>query len=475
MDRFLLTIILFLLSVTCLDAQTPLKKTRLSAYTQRSSFYDKISRTLKYGTRDSIALKYHGRNGSYFDTKRLEYFQVYILGSGAFVPAKFYPDIPSYNADLPPLPNTLFHDWNSVKYDTLLHFERDSLHKPLLLKATIVKRYNKQDELRSGIFLEKGTGRSTVCSLAYNAEGRLAKLTTMNNWQRSKWDTLSPQVFLYDSSGKLVMDTSGNKYSERNIYHYNSKGDIDTISKSYLIQGKLTTGQRHTFSYDTSRNITSYLYEVASNGGLKGYCAEYYIYLPGTNQLAEKHVYSDDWGTGLVLVELEQRVSNAEGTADTIFLMDHYYYSRCRVVQYDSLHNPISIAFLTAFNRSFPLRWSGEAYERFYYESIPETDSLETNYNLIEKPRQPTVAIEQLPNDFVVYPNPTNGMITVATPATGNLVLLNALGERIIQFDLKPGTQQLQLPASLSKGIYYALVVFHEGSESKSIKLFYKD
>lgn len=58
------------------------------------------------------------------------------------------------------------------------------------------------------------------------------------------------------------------------------------------------------------------------------------------------------------------------------------------------------------------------------------------------------------PTIVSIYPNPTNGMFNISSPKSGILTMYNMEGQQTGTYTINSGTTQLQLPSSLSAGIY---------------------
>jgi len=71
------------------------------------------------------------------------------------------------------------------------------------------------------------------------------------------------------------------------------------------------------------------------------------------------------------------------------------------------------------------------------------------------------------------YPNPTQGAIHLQSVREGILAIYNLQGQKLAQYHLEKGTQTIQLPRSLSAGIYYGRFMGVNGA-SESIKISYE-
>lgn len=88
-----------------------------------------------------------------------------------------------------------------------------------------------------------------------------------------------------------------------------------------------------------------------------------------------------------------------------------------------------------------------------------------------------TVSIPAGPDrleEFVLYPNPSNGAFTVEAPGEGKLVLFSMQGMRVAEYDMPKGKKVLSVPATLSAGIYMGQYTSSDGKASKTIRLVYQ-
>lgn len=85
------------------------------------------------------------------------------------------------------------------------------------------------------------------------------------------------------------------------------------------------------------------------------------------------------------------------------------------------------------------------------------SDIISTNSNIIEVTVQPSNINQELNDELLVYPNPTNGLLTIALPATldkGQLEISDISGRKIVSRKFE-GNQKLELDLSGYKnGIY---------------------
>jgi len=77
-------------------------------------------------------------------------------------------------------------------------------------------------------------------------------------------------------------------------------------------------------------------------------------------------------------------------------------------------------------------------------------------------------------NDYFapkVYPNPSNGNVHVEGKTSGKVRLYSSIGQNIMFFDFKKGTNSIDL-SSLPKGIYYANLITYSSNTTKKIVLY---
>jgi hypothetical protein len=82
--------------------------------------------------------------------------------------------------------------------------------------------------------------------------------------------------------------------------------------------------------------------------------------------------------------------------------------------------------------------------------------------------KEDPLSVQSLDNEsnFTVYPNPTNGTISLSTEATiENIRLFSANGELLIA---KPATSQLDL-TQLPNGVYYLIVQTNQGTATRKV------
>ncbi|MDX1445122.1 T9SS type A sorting domain-containing protein [Lishizhenia sp.] len=106
---------------------------------------------------------------------------------------------------------------------------------------------------------------------------------------------------------------------------------------------------------------------------------------------------------------------------------------------------------------SISIRYSSGSQQTFYYTALQQITSLSTTKNDISK--------------LEVYPNPSNGIITLKElPKTGTIILTDPLGKTIVTFPVDKTTQQLDL-RHLDKGSYFLHVAGKETTHTQQIML----
>ena len=76
-------------------------------------------------------------------------------------------------------------------------------------------------------------------------------------------------------------------------------------------------------------------------------------------------------------------------------------------------------------------------------------------------------------SEFVIAPNPTQGAFTVRTVGAGTLTLLSVDGREINSYRVAPGSTLLDLPTSLTPGMYMCRFDGDNGSKA-NVKLIYE-
>jgi|GEM_PF-843628 len=80
----------------------------------------------------------------------------------------------------------------------------------------------------------------------------------------------------------------------------------------------------------------------------------------------------------------------------------------------------------------------------------------------------------QVATEIKLYPNPTTGTFTLQCPIDGALLLYAPDGRMAAQYTIHPGTNEQQLPRSLSPGIYIGVFRPADGSPQKTVRLVYE-
>jgi uncharacterized protein YjdB len=81
--------------------------------------------------------------------------------------------------------------------------------------------------------------------------------------------------------------------------------------------------------------------------------------------------------------------------------------------------------------------------------------------------------IEELLTEVKLYPNPTTGTFTIATPIEGIINVYTIDGKELQQYEVKAGTTAISLPSGLANGIYMLRFNGADGS-SKMVRLVYQ-
>lgn len=74
----------------------------------------------------------------------------------------------------------------------------------------------------------------------------------------------------------------------------------------------------------------------------------------------------------------------------------------------------------------------------------------------------------------MAYPNPTNGGLTLNTPASGIFVVSTILGQKINEYHVTLGQTGLTLPERLAPGIYIGRFTSTDGKVNDEIKIVYQ-
>ena len=78
---------------------------------------------------------------------------------------------------------------------------------------------------------------------------------------------------------------------------------------------------------------------------------------------------------------------------------------------------------------------------------------------------------QPLSNVLKVYPNPTFGSITLSATNTGKFILYTILGQQATEYVVNSGLTEVQLPTSLSDGIYIGKYVADDGSLKQEVRI----
>ena len=75
---------------------------------------------------------------------------------------------------------------------------------------------------------------------------------------------------------------------------------------------------------------------------------------------------------------------------------------------------------------------------------------------------------------FSVNPNPTNGNLTIQAPSSGTFIICTLFGQQIQKNYVNSGQTFLQLPPSISPGMYICKFISINGESVKEMKLLYQ-
>lgn len=76
--------------------------------------------------------------------------------------------------------------------------------------------------------------------------------------------------------------------------------------------------------------------------------------------------------------------------------------------------------------------------------------------------------------DFKLYPNPTNGTITIESSYAGSFSVYTFDGKKVSDYQFSANSSSVTLPAGLATGMYICQFVF-ENNSSKTVKLYYQN
>jgi hypothetical protein len=92
------------------------------------------------------------------------------------------------------------------------------------------------------------------------------------------------------------------------------------------------------------------------------------------------------------------------------------------------------------------------------------------NCNITAVPPNPVKANP----DFSIFPNPTNGKLSVNTSEKGKFIVCNLLGQKIAEYTIRGTTEDLQLPSWMLSGLYLGRFTSDDGFESREIRFVYQ-
>ncbi len=84
-----------------------------------------------------------------------------------------------------------------------------------------------------------------------------------------------------------------------------------------------------------------------------------------------------------------------------------------------------------------------------------------------------TVSSTPAKAEFLFYPNPTAGTITVTAPKSGTLTVLSLQGEQMVSFEVISSKQEIRLP-TMAAGMYFVTYRSKDGNTSISQRLSYQ-
>jgi hypothetical protein len=410
---------------------------------------------------DSFVIKYRARRSSQFDYRTLGYFPSWDW-ENPYLPQRYFPDL---YYDLMDSFQTADLYANRVHYDTFHHYHRDTFGHPFLDFARINKSYI--DDTTEKLYY----GQYETLPAANYSDVKKLTLTYMAQQVHSvRLDSKVPggwrytaRTMAYDNN-KLIEDTVRNDSTVQNsrpyreLYHYTPFAVVDTVKTLRMnLYGSWILTEFKVIEYDNLGRISSFAsYFLSSKpDSFYTYSRIHYRYKLNSNHLIVVDKSLNDNGQGLSLTSLEQRHLNDNGLPDSVWYRGYYYYDYVKVLSYDSLDNPVSIAVYSVF---VPQRSFSKIYElRYYYELVPAIR--------IPPPDSTATIVES----FYFFPNPTGGRFTICAPEAGSLRWLDILGKTVAIFRIDKGKHEYIVSAAA--GIYLGIYFSDDASKQELVRI----
>ncbi len=73
--------------------------------------------------------------------------------------------------------------------------------------------------------------------------------------------------------------------------------------------------------------------------------------------------------------------------------------------------------------------------------------------------------------EFMVWPNPTSGAVTIPAPEAGSFVVYNMVGQQVAAYKLASGATDVRLPAALAAGVYVGVYKADDGGTQQTVRV----
>ncbi len=272
----------------------------------------------------------------------------------------------------------------------------------------------------------------------------------------------TPWFLVLDSSGNILKDTLyGTKYGGGgNIYK--------DINGGYIHYGWIDTVPAPIFGSSDLRNFPHYIAHLDTN-----FRMEWITRFPhddcnsrrSPGQIKQLHdgnflILGDDYCNGCLCAPAYSGWAAKIRRTNGEIMWNRNYWTDTDQVAYlrDMVELPDGNMVFTgsAFNDTLPSWHAGRDVWIFGTDSngcyVPDCQSP------IKVPEINSVGN----NDLILFPNPTNGNVTIKAPHTGVLVIGDLQGRVIANYTLKGGKADIQLPAGISAGMYICRYVSDE-------------
>ena len=286
---------------------------------------------------------------------------------------------------------------------------------------------------------------------------------TQQSWATDHWENTDRDTYVYDVNGNRIETidydwnggTSTWDYNYRDTYAYTGNLLMERINEDWNGSAWIKD-YRYVYTYDGNGNQLTNRYDLWDGSAWEYLWRNTFVFDANDNKLTQ---LNEDWLSGTSVWRNDYRYSYTYNTNNEItykleedWVTDHWENDEKEQYSYDVNNNLTLESYATWDNIGGAWDFDNKIE---YYWSQYDANNVEDLFS----------------NDFNMFPNPSNGLITIdrMNGEFQKMTILDAQGKIIVEKNLEEQKEQINL-ARYGKGLY-VIILSNEEGESSTRKL----